>query len=223
MAAKRKLRKAKNIWAVVKGPAAAMVASCHRLVWKVNSGTSLRTDREEPIDLLLDPPAVVKFKVIEAQLARGGSGAGALMEPIYALLRSKENSDLWNAALRGALRSAIAGRQYTQARAYAAGWTEHSRCLFCLYDTVLNGLSIKQRSKTVEADNQANTGTTFGRTALPSGDTVDLASMPSQSRLGGGMAFGCSASSSDDTVHPVSKPTLSHGSKCKFKVEATAD
>ena len=44
IAVKKKVKKAKNIWAVVKGPTAAMVASCTRLGWKVNSSTSLTTD-----------------------------------------------------------------------------------------------------------------------------------------------------------------------------------
>ena len=132
IAVKKKVKKAKNIWAVVKGPTVAMVASCTRLGWKVNSSTSLTTDLGDSLDLLLDPPAVVKLEVTKAvkrwrwrnleklmpQLARGGSGVGALMEPVHALLKSKENSETWNPALRGALRSAIAGRQYPQARAY---------------------------------------------------------------------------------------------------------
>ena len=39
----------------------------------------------------------------------------------------------------------------------------------------------------------------------------------------GPAAFGRTALPSSDTVHLASKPTLSHGSSCKFKVEATAD
>ena len=88
--AKQKLRKAKNVWAKVKGPAAAMVASCQRLGWTVASSTELRTDQGETLDLCLDPPAAVKLEVVRAvkrwrwrkvednlpQLRRGGSGAG---------------------------------------------------------------------------------------------------------------------------------------------------
>ena len=44
---KQKLRKAKNPWAKVKGPAAAMVASCQRLGWTVVNSTKLRTDQGE--------------------------------------------------------------------------------------------------------------------------------------------------------------------------------
>ena len=45
--AKQTLREAKNVWAKVKGPAAAMVASCQRLGWTVVSSTELRTDQGE--------------------------------------------------------------------------------------------------------------------------------------------------------------------------------
>ena len=121
---KKKLRKAKNTWAKVKGPAAAMVASCYRLGWTVVSGTELLTDQGETLDLLLDSPAAVKLEVARAvkrwrwrnletlmpQLKKGGSGVGALMEPIAKLLKSKDNNEAWNPALRGSLGSALADR-----------------------------------------------------------------------------------------------------------------
>ena len=55
------------------------------------------------------------------------------MGPITKLLKSKANNEEWNPALKGSLRSAIAGRQYPQARVFAAGWADHSKCLFCLH------------------------------------------------------------------------------------------
>ena len=55
-----------------------------------------------------------------------------MMEPITKLLKSKANNEEWNLELRGSLRSAIAGRQYPQARVFAAGWAERNKCLFCL-------------------------------------------------------------------------------------------
>ena len=64
--AKKKLKKSKNTWAKVKGPAAAMVASCRRLGWTVISSTELRTDQGETLDLLLDSPAAVKLEVVRA-------------------------------------------------------------------------------------------------------------------------------------------------------------
>ena len=149
-AAKKKLKKAKNIWAKVKGPAAAMVASCRRLGWTVISSTEILTDQGLTLDLHRDSPAAVKNEVARAvkrwrwrnlealmpQLKKGGSGVGALMEPITKLLKSKENTETWNPALRGSLKSAIAGRQYPQARVFAAGWATHNKCIFCLHNLV---------------------------------------------------------------------------------------
>ena len=54
------------------------------------------------------------------------------MEPIWKLLRSRQNDEEWNPLLRGSLRSAFANRQYPQLRVKAAGWSLHDRCLFCL-------------------------------------------------------------------------------------------
>ena len=64
--AKQRLRKAKNVWAKVKGPAAAMVASCQRLGWTVVISTELRTDQGETLDLHQDSPAAVKLEVARA-------------------------------------------------------------------------------------------------------------------------------------------------------------
>ena len=103
-AAKKKLKQEKNIWARVKGPAAAMVASCRRLGWTVISSTEILTDQGLILDLHRDSPAAVKNEVARAvkrwrwrnlealmpQLKKGGSGVGALMEPIIKLLKSKE-------------------------------------------------------------------------------------------------------------------------------------
>ena len=151
--AKQRLRKAKNPWARVRGPASAMVASCRRLGWTAISSSELRTDYGETLDLYLDSPAAVKLEVARAvkrwrwrnveakmpQLKKGGSGAGALMEPITKLLKSKSNNEDCNPALRGSLRSAIAGRQYPQARVFAAGWSVHNKCLFCLHQLAIDG------------------------------------------------------------------------------------
>ena len=81
------------------------------------------------------------------QLRRGGSGAGTFMEPITKLLKSKANNEDWNPALRGSLRSAIAGRQYPQARVFAAGWATHSKCLFCLQKLLSLGANTTRRTR----------------------------------------------------------------------------
>ena len=58
------------------------------------------------------------------------------MAPIWKLLKSKQNDEEWNPACRGALKSALAGRQYPQTRVFAAGWSKHNRCILCLHDIV---------------------------------------------------------------------------------------
>lgn len=55
------------------------------------------------------------------------------MEPIWKLLNSKRKDADWNEGFRGALRSAISNRQWTQERCHAAGFATHSRCLLCLH------------------------------------------------------------------------------------------
>ena len=54
------------------------------------------------------------------------------MEPIWKLLQAKARSEDWTGQHQGSLRSAIAGRQFPQARMKAVGWAEHDRCLVCL-------------------------------------------------------------------------------------------
>ena len=80
------------------------------------------------------------------------------MEPIAKLLKSKENTETWNPALRGSLRSAIAGRQYPQSRVFAAGWATHNKCIFCLHNLVNLGASMARRTrirgKTKSGDNK---------------------------------------------------------------------
>jgi len=66
-------------------------------------------------------------------LCLGNLGIGADMTGIWSLLRSKEQSGRWNYQFRGALKSALAGRQYTQSRCYAAGFATHKGCLVCLH------------------------------------------------------------------------------------------
>ena len=66
-------------------------------------------------------------------LCMGNLGVGAEMSGIWSLLRSKEQSGRWNYQFKGALKSALAGRQYTQSRCYAAGFATHKACLVCLH------------------------------------------------------------------------------------------
>jgi ribonuclease HI len=144
------LRAAKNVWAKVKGPAAAMVATAARIGWQTLNATTLVTDLGEIVDMTVDPPKVVALQVFEAvkrwrwkrleknhkRLAEGGTGRGPMMAPIWKLLRSKMQTDEWNAGHRSALRSAIANRQWTQARCFAARFVIHGKCLLCLDDII---------------------------------------------------------------------------------------
>ena len=60
-----------------------------------------------------------------------------MFEAIWSLMRSKTNDDTWGPKFRGALISQVSARQFTQARAFAAGWTDHNRCLACLQQIVI--------------------------------------------------------------------------------------
>ena len=59
-----------------------------------------------------------------------------LRPPVWKMLKSKQIDEESNPACRGALQSALAGRQYPQARSLAAGSSEHNRCILCLHDIV---------------------------------------------------------------------------------------
>ena len=59
------------------------------------------------------------------------------MKPIWLLLMSKENSSVWNASLRGSLKSVVTNRQWPQARCFCTSWSTHSSCLFCLPNTIV--------------------------------------------------------------------------------------
>ena len=153
--AKRKLRRAARQWSVCCGPAAAFVATCNRLLWKVVDESTVITDLGRTISFELDPPKEVEREVDEAVrrwrwrriVKHDGStgvdvaGRGAFMEPIWKLLRSRQNDEEWNPLLRGSLRSALANRQYPQCRVKAAGWSSHDKCLFCLNSAIEESLS----------------------------------------------------------------------------------
>ena len=58
------------------------------------------------------------------------------MEPLWQLLNPKAKDDEWNGKHKAGLRSAAAGRQFTQARVKLCGWSYHDRCLVCLNELV---------------------------------------------------------------------------------------
>ena len=114
---KRQLARARNVWAVCRGPAPAFIAACNRLKWVVKDAVPVITEDGKLLQFHLGPPAAIanqgklavkrwRWRRLEKtmpQLAKGGSGSGALMAPVWKLLRSKQNDEEWNPACRGAL------------------------------------------------------------------------------------------------------------------------
>ena len=103
------------------------------------------------------------------------------MEPIWRILQPRARNADWTSQHQGGLRSAIAGRQFPQARMRAAGWAEHDPCLMCLNgivgkedgstgiscSSVEPGLSPAKKSIKEEVD-----ATTEQRDKAPKGDLV---------------------------------------------------
>ena len=162
--AKLQLARSKRIWATVYGPGAAMVASCARIRWTVLDAFRLVTDTGGELDLRIDPPAMVEAQVKKAveqwrwrnieksipELATNGSGRGAMMQPIWSLLRSRKEDLEWNSTLRSGLGSALAGRQFPQTRCFAAGWSTHNKCNACLQTIVEETETSYQRQSRIE-------------------------------------------------------------------------
>ena len=133
-------------WSIVYGPAAALVCTTNRLGWSIRDATSMTTDDSREVDLLADPPVVVKRlveKSVRSWRWRNMAAAhpslpkeGANFGPIYKLMGSKRNDEKWNPRLIGALKSVLANRQYAQQRCMAVGWVAHGKCIFCLHATV---------------------------------------------------------------------------------------
>ena len=143
--AKASLATARCPWSVVNGPAAAAVASAARIDWHFADATTIITDRGASIDLLLDPPIVVRREVVAAvrrwrwkavaaahpHLDRPDSCGEACLRPVQRLLSPSARSALWTAAHQASLRSAIVNTQWTQARLFTAGLVEASECQLC--------------------------------------------------------------------------------------------
>ena len=139
-----RLQCARRVWSVVYGPTAATVATAQRLGWQVESAAILVTDDGTRLNLMIDSPAYVKgvvqdsasrwrWRRIEERLpalASQGLGLGAWWKPIASVLNSPY-SDSWGPKQKGALRSAIAGRQWPQQRLHRAGLVELAYCQLC--------------------------------------------------------------------------------------------
>ena len=142
---KPRLDKARRIWSVVYGPAAALLASLARIQWRVESATRLISDDGAVIDITRDSPAFVRGAVTQSvarwrwrqvegrfpALRNGGSGTGAWWKPILSVLR-QPNSDDWGYQHKAALKSAIAGRQWPQQRLKQAKLVDDNSCQLCL-------------------------------------------------------------------------------------------
>ena len=130
------LANAKNVWATVRGPAGAFVASAQRLGWRVINGVLAIDDRQNEIHFERDSPAQIKFWVeqsvrrwrwrnIESKcpsLRQGDGGYGAHVIPLYRLVNTRKlNTSAWNQEHIGSLCSAVANRQWTQVRLAATG------------------------------------------------------------------------------------------------------
>ena len=140
-----KFAAAKSIWQHVKGPGAATLATIRRLNWTAESAVAFTTDAGRKLNLQLDPPIVVKAEVVAAvrrwreaavfhkfsHLGDYQASYGLLLAPVWKLLRIKDTPE-WSAKHKGALRSAIADRQWPQDRCWTADMTSHDRCLLCV-------------------------------------------------------------------------------------------
>ena len=157
--ARVKLLSCPRPWSVVHGPAAATAASAHRIGWTVHDATTFSTDLGRTLDLLIDPPVVVKREVY-ASVARLRNVAIAAnhphllsltppsvdldeasprrpiapsidIAPIRKLLSFAARSAEWTAGHQAALWSAIVNTQWPQARLRAANLAERDDCQLC--------------------------------------------------------------------------------------------
>ncbi len=145
--AKLKTLAAARPWAVVTGPAAAVVTTAGRLGWRFVDATTIVTDEGATIDLDLDPPIVVKRQVVEAvrrwrsrrMLDAAGAtsnsvddgNAGFCMGPIRRLLEPTTTCAGWSRAHQAALHSAAVNGQWPQVRLHKAKLADHPHCAVC--------------------------------------------------------------------------------------------
>ena len=144
--AMRRLDRARNMWNVVFGPAAACVATLNRLGWSILSAWEVIADDGENIDMRVQSPEYVKQAVTQSvarwrwrrvekafpSLRCAVSGDGPAWRPILKALNCKD-TDSWGQTHKGAFRSLVAGRQWTQARLAKAQLVESPLCQLCLH------------------------------------------------------------------------------------------
>ena len=139
-----RLARTKAMWSRVYGPAAALLATAHRLGWRVESAAVAILDDATKLNFALDSPAYVKGAVVQSvrrwrwraleskmpHLSSSGLGLGAWWHPVQSALRLP-NTDSWNYVHKGALLSAIMGRQWPQQRLFSAGLVDSNLCQLC--------------------------------------------------------------------------------------------
>ena len=119
--ARKRISNAQRPWAVVHGPAAALICTLQRVGWTVTDATHLTTDEGKQLDLTLDPPVVVN-RAMEASVRRwrwknfheahpSMNNTPCNFDPILKLLTSKRHDPEWNHQLRAALKSTVTNRQ----------------------------------------------------------------------------------------------------------------
>ena len=154
-AAKAAMAIARCPWSEVNGPAAAAVATAARIDWRFHDATTVITDQGLTLDLLGDPPAVVRKEVFAAvrrwrwravaachpHLDEVGDSGSACLKPIQRILSPAARTELWTAAHQAALRSAIVNTQWTQARLFAAGLADVAECQLCAATATADPLS----------------------------------------------------------------------------------
>ena len=135
-------------WQSATVPALASVYSAARCGWRFVDYRTVITDTGDEFKLDVDSPAIVNKLGNEAvrqwrwrRVARlwpemGGDAGepGAIMQPIWRLFDPRTKLDGWGADERGALRSVLTNRQWSQARCNMAKFVDHDRCLLCLSD-----------------------------------------------------------------------------------------
>ena len=153
--AKLELAKAKRQWSVVKGPAAAMVATLARIGWTAVDATTVYSDQGEEVAFTKDPPAMIKKMIHEAVrrwrwrltgIVEGSPDREEEVEvdwkPVADLIArgkwrepdeaGKRRMEVISKGEQAALRSAVVGGQWPQVRLYQAGLCEVPWCALCL-------------------------------------------------------------------------------------------
>lgn len=174
--ANEQCNRAKSVWSRVKGPIMAMVASAHRLQWKVKSAFELETDSGKLLNLKPDPPIIIK-KEVNAAVGRWrwnrvaekhehmrvlGQPQQPEFGPVWKILQGKSDKGdkQTKRQVSGSLKSAIANRQWTQSRCWQAGFVNHNKCLLCANDYYHNYVKIdgSQQSHVAKRGKRSETG-----------------------------------------------------------------